>query len=212
MAFKKATFGTGNPFWNQRELDRIDNMDRPPIEHLASSVYNPQADSTTVYGGHIIWVTAPNYIDNINMYYNDTETSLDATSSTQNTDISAYIPDNLIYNIRGLLVNTDVRGLINGAKTQLNTSIVVAARYSTQYNVTPSIYNVMNNVYCRHTGSDAENATISLYSTVQSYMPITRNNNIPYLTWNVYTNCTTMTSESNEYYGRTYLFLQGFIV
>lgn len=167
--------------------------------------------SDMTYGGHIIWKDASNYIDYEKITFTNTNTSQAGYGTLTNTDLTSYLPTGLT-SMKGTKIHIEVQTVIYGAKTQPSTSVEVYFRYSNIYNQVPSSYNIslLHKEICRT--QDAENIDFLSHFSTNDIIPITWNNEVPYITWRTYYDFEWMVAQSSTYYIRTYIFLMGFTV
>lgn len=171
--------------------------------NVIHDIPNAPIVASMTYGGHLLWLEAPNAIGSRTITYTDATTTRDATTTIANIDVSAYLGNNT--NVRGALVNCQLNFSIDGAKATTPSIFSGGAYYCRLYNdTTGSTYQRM--IY------HSEGSRISgqsYYSThaQQALIPIVYNASVPYVSWYIYMNYVNMTTASQPYslYGSLYI-------
>jgi len=164
--------------------------------------------SDMVYGGHILWKEAPNYLSQITRSYTDTQISrVGDISATTNVDLSDYVGG--LGNVKGALVLISLGGTITANKAGTDSVVYVSARYSRIYNTAPGSYNSMalmkGATRVAGLGYVAEQDTMAV-------IPVVYNGSTPYVTWNLVSSWWLMDNNDAEYSSEGALYLLGFFV
>ena len=163
-----------------------------------------------IYGGHIIWKDAPDYVDSISDLINDDATFLSHTfaANKSNVDISALVGG--LTNVKGAVVGITVSGQMAASKTQNTTYFETWAAYSVEYDTAPSIYNTFagfNNYF----NAAEPNTWIQIHRS-QAVIPVVYDGDTPYITWSLQAQFGNMPAVAGVYLYYAYLYLVGVFV
>lgn len=174
--------------------------------------HSPKIDiDAMVYGGHIVWKKASNYLDRIYLNYTDAETSRDATSTVHNIDLTSNISKPYI-NPNGVLLTSHLNILARAQKVKPLTNLKGYNFYSLAYNTTCGQDDLMTMHFIRSQSTASDSNTLGDTIIHQAIVPVTYDNNIPYITWQSQMYFTDMTTEVQNYYVSSYLFVTGFLL
>ena len=198
MAFKKAKFGDGNPYWNEHELQRVATLDRPALDHLQTNIHNVGTFSNTVYGGQFYHLTNSSHINTINLSYTDTETTRIGTSPTTNSGFGGFIPENIRV-VRSALLLCYYVLTIPGEKVQSNTEASGEGFFSFIVDTTPLTQNLMFYDIIYSQSQDADNQQLKHLGSTLCVVPVVYDSGDPYITTNTRLIFQNMTSENATY-------------
>ena len=178
--------------------------------HVIHDIPNAPILSDMIYGGHVLWKEAPNYLSMITNTYSDVQVARTVTSAVSNINISAYLGG--CTNVKGALVAI-LRYLdIAASKMAVGTEAETLVRYCTRYNnVIGSTYNHLGRTASRATSAMASSSWI-LNDISQGLMPVVFDAGIPYLSWYLHSYFAGMTANNNVYESGCFLFLLGLTV
>lgn len=162
-----------------------------------------------IYGGHVLWREAPDYISSIiSLDYTDTETTRAASSAITNVDLSTFLPTGMT-NARGVLAYVRLVPFASAAKMYDHTTLQGSAQYSTKYNTAPPTGAFL--VHHRQKGwPDGQEAYF--YASGSSLIPIVFDGSTPYLTWRVAIYFANMNPANDNYRMQAYLYILGVLV
>jgi hypothetical protein len=158
-----------------------------------------------IYGGHVIWDEAPNYLER-DEYGIETEmTGFAPSVDVNNTDISAYIPGSLS-NVKGALCFFDIRLWIDAVKVTAGTHAHCMIRYGHTYDQCTQ-YGKMLNV-----GVEISNGDLDNYGGAAAFLPVVYHNSTPYIVWAAPCAFLDMTSSLGWCTRKADIYLLGFLV
>ena len=159
------------------------------------------------YGGHAIFLDAPDYFDSVTLAVSNTDADAADVSSTQNADLSSYVGS--LDNVRGAILSIYLYTELADGKAAVGTLYGSAVRYAVTYNTTPGDYNFI----ARHQ-SKATVASVAHLLKTQHFaiVPVVWDSGVPYITWNVALDFASMAANSDVYGATVYLFLLGLTV
>ncbi len=160
-----------------------------------------------VYGGHIIWKTAPNFISGVYLDFTDVATTKTVNSALTNVNLSAYIPVGLT-NIKGVLIFIRLENWISAVKVGALEGIHLEgfAFYSQKFNVVPDPYNFFKQI---KTNTVEINQLHGHWDGSMALLPVVWNGDVPYLTWRTRIQFYTMSNANAQYYQKALIFLTG---
>lgn len=164
--------------------------------------------SGMVYGGHIIWVDAPDYISQIALVYTDIENAYGETSAITNVNISSEVGG--CTNVKGALVAISSAAYITATKVLAASTAQVTNQYCVTYNTFPA-YGFNHFAGCR-TVSQVAGVYIDNSNIIQAAIPVTYDSGIPYISWFSASGFTNMASANAAYGTVSNLYMQGFFV
>ncbi len=169
-------------------------------------------DPNTIWGGHIVWLESGNYFANVTVNGTSVDDDITITSPTTKSDLSAYIPNELEKDIKGIVVFSNRSITISKDKVLIATYKTYCTgnvRFATSYGATPGTYNLIaiDQKFAEVTGSSMNHRGSS-----QNLVPIFWNNHIPYLTWNVYGSFQNMDTNNAAYLYTCSLYIHGYIM
>ena len=161
-----------------------------------------------IYGGHVIWREAPNYISALEVGATDNDNTGTIVSTLQNVDLSAALPAGLT-NARGILVQVQVSIIIPSNKTTATSYAQFWLNYSMVYNTTPGAYTFFGGQGIQSLVAGQE---WSILNRTTAILPITYNGTTPYLTYQGTLYYFNLDTNVGNYYGKTWIYLLGVIV
>jgi hypothetical protein len=168
--------------------------------------------TSMAYGGHLFFYgDHATYAGQISVDQTDTNTSYSTPSSTTNTDISSYIPDD-ITKVRALLISANIIAFIDDEKTQAGCYGGGDIKYSLTYNTAPATHNYIARFYVRFEGEDADDNFLGGQTTSMAIIPVVYESDTPYIVWNVVPFFSGMNAQNKRYYVTANLYTNGFFV
>jgi hypothetical protein len=174
--------------------------------HVIHDIPNAPILSGMVYGGHAMWLDAPDAIGEIDIDYTDANTARTVTSAATNTTILEHLPTGLT-NIKGAIVYIVMWQSLAAAKVAVGTVVNSTVKYGTAYNTIGTYTYLLQQ---RHVASVV--GEYYFVDTFNGLMPVTWDAGIPYLTWNVKTVFSSMLNANDQYFTYAYLHLLGVFV
>jgi len=161
------------------------------------------------YGGHLYFGDQLGGVGTILQTYTGVDDDFTTNSTVTISDISTSIPGD-ITNAKAALVFSLTEIYIGPIKIGPKAKLIMRGWYSNAYNTTGTA----QLFYFGRSAAAATGTTAEIldYGSMQSCVPITYNGTTPYITWQQSMTLDKATTGNGTVYGRTYLYIQGFLV
>ena len=162
--------------------------------------------SDMIYNGHLVFKEAPDFIDAYSYENTGVATGDSFGSGVRNVDLSSLYPGNLT-NVKGIKASVYIRVNMDDLKTQEEANVWAYVRFSTEYNVAPTAFNIAAARYIRAGTLGADDVEVDDVIIVQADIPIV---NGTYITWSTTGAFASMQNGDDNWLCQTYLYLLGF--